>query len=185
MSSSTLRFLLITASRVSALRLMLSRAWITTTPPSIVLCCASRPVCASRKAGNSASAHAHIRRGAGSGVGESGAAYKRSEQDLLLVRVLRQPRDLCAAVDHALLHLEDDAHAAGRRIARRHVSLGGCAHKPVLDAAHDAKLIGRGRMSGEARRRMRGAGLWQRGRVERTSLGAQNSAGSALPEMPR
>eukprot|EP00966_Prymnesium_polylepis_P222721 5152444-Prymnesium_polylepis.1 len=47
------------------------------------------------------------------------------KEDLALVRVLAEPRDVGAAVDHALLHLDDDAHlrAVTRRVAHRDLAL--------------------------------------------------------------
>ena len=41
---------------------------------------------------------------------------ERCEEDLLLVRVLRDEAEVGAAVDHALLDLKDDTRASARRV---------------------------------------------------------------------
>ena len=50
---------------------------------------------------------------------------------------LREPADVGAAVHHALLRLQHDAHllAVARRVAHRHLAIGGRRHEGVLDAA--------------------------------------------------
>eukprot|EP00966_Prymnesium_polylepis_P063664 1476488-Prymnesium_polylepis.2 len=69
---------------------------------------------------------------------------------------LAQPLDVSPAGDHALLHLEQDAHSVARRIAHRHRTVERRAHEGGLDANLDPKLVG-----------------------------SQNSRGSAFPAMPR
>mmetsp|Transcript_14519 Transcript_14519/g.38360 ORF Transcript_14519/g.38360 Transcript_14519/m.38360 type:complete len:415 (-) Transcript_14519:194-1438(-) len=70
-------------------------------------------------------------------------AGERPEEDLALVRVLREPADVGATVDHALLHLNNDAHprAIARRIAHCHRTLKRRAHECRLDAATHTELI--------------------------------------------
>ena len=66
-------------------------------------------------------------------------AHKWREEDLLLMRVLREPREISAAIDHTHLHLEDDRCEVALR-SRLRVVLGlllrGRARREaVLDAA--------------------------------------------------
>ena len=69
-------------------------------------------------------------------------ARERREQNLRLVRVLREPADIGAAVDHALLDLEDDALAAARRVLHRDTAVLRRAHESALNAAAHAIFVG-------------------------------------------
>eukprot|EP00966_Prymnesium_polylepis_P320313 7376680-Prymnesium_polylepis.1 len=78
-------------------------------------------------------------------------AGERPEEDFALVRVLREPRDVGATVDHPLLHLEDDAHprAVARRVAHRDLALERRTHEGRLDATAHVKLVGRPELIGQ------------------------------------
>mmetsp|Transcript_18933 Transcript_18933/g.40854 ORF Transcript_18933/g.40854 Transcript_18933/m.40854 type:complete len:351 (-) Transcript_18933:978-2030(-) len=71
---------------------------------------------------------------------------ERAKADLLLVRVLRAPAEVGAAVDHPQLHLEDDAGLArgSRRVGERHRSVLGRRHEGGLDAAAHVVLAPHG-----------------------------------------
>ena len=64
-------------------------------------------------------------------------------QALCLVWVLRDPPKLRAAVDHAHLHLEDDARLPRRAcVVHGHLALKGGRHEGGLDPAADTLLVG-------------------------------------------
>ena len=60
------------------------------------------------------------------------------------MRVLREPRHVRAAVDLALLHLDDDAHLGlvARRVAHGHGAVERGGHEGVLYAPSHAKVVG-------------------------------------------
>ena len=60
---------------------------------------------------------------------------------LCLVRILRQPGDVGAAVDHALADRQHDAHARARGVSHRHLAVEGGGHERRLDAAPHAKAV--------------------------------------------
>ena len=73
---------------------------------------------------------------------------ERREAALLLVRVLREPRDVGAAVDHPLLHLVDGGPARrARRVVHRDLAVEGRRHEGGVDAAAHAERVRRGRSS--------------------------------------
>mmetsp|Transcript_391 Transcript_391/g.1175 ORF Transcript_391/g.1175 Transcript_391/m.1175 type:complete len:355 (-) Transcript_391:142-1206(-) len=57
------------------------------------------------------------------------------------MRVLRQPRDVRAAVHHPHLHLEDDAVAAAARVAHGNLAAGGGGHESRLHTTRHAKGV--------------------------------------------
>ena len=74
--------------------------------------------------------------------GGSGLTSERVEEYLLLVGVLRDEREVGAAIDHPHLHLEDETTCFSRRrvvLCNRLVERGG--HECGLDTATHSKLI--------------------------------------------
>ena len=77
-------------------------------------------------------------------------AGERREQDLLLVRVLREPRDLGAAIDDPHLDLEEQPRlAAARRVVRGDLAVGRRRHERELDTAADILLVRLSKLLGE------------------------------------
>ena len=60
---------------------------------------------------------------------------------LLLVRILREPGDVSAAVDHALTDSQHDAHVRARGVSHRHLAIEGGGHECWLDAAPYAEAV--------------------------------------------
>ena len=75
-------------------------------------------------------------------------ARERREENLALERVLREPREIAAAVDEALVDLEDDARRIlilslfiRTSVRHRHLVVERCAHEARLHAPLDAMLV--------------------------------------------
>ena len=69
-------------------------------------------------------------------------AHERRQQRLPLVRVLREPRNVGAAVDHAHHELEHRRRLA-LRVVHRLRAVGGRRREAVLDAAAEAERVRR------------------------------------------
>ena len=74
---------------------------------------------------------------------------------LVLMRVLREPRHVGAAVDLALLRLNDDAHRGlvARRVAHGYIAVECSRHEGVLYAASHAKVVGMPELVGQGHAR--------------------------------
>ena len=60
---------------------------------------------------------------------------------LCLVRILREPGDVSAAVDHTLADRQHDANARAGGVSHRHLTVEGGGHERWLDAAPHAKAV--------------------------------------------
>ena len=75
---------------------------------------------------------------------------QRVEEDLALSRVLREPRDVGAPVDHPHPHREEAPRAAATRCVRvRHLLVRRRRHKGVLAPTAQPKLVGRPELVGK------------------------------------
>ena len=57
------------------------------------------------------------------------------------MRILREPGDVSAAVDHALANRQHDANARIRGVSHRHLAIKGGGHECWLDAAPYAETV--------------------------------------------
>ena len=68
---------------------------------------------------------------------------------LCLVRILREPGDVSAAVDHTLADRQHDANARAGGVSHRHLTVEGGGHERWLDATPHAETIWHPELRGE------------------------------------
>mmetsp|Transcript_31190 Transcript_31190/g.68236 ORF Transcript_31190/g.68236 Transcript_31190/m.68236 type:complete len:600 (-) Transcript_31190:1479-3278(-) len=110
--------------------------------PKVILSCEKKALRDARADGQ----HRHRADGRwadtlGAGVAHHFERSQRREERLFLFRVLRQPRDVGAAVHHALLDLKHHTRHLALAVLDRHLLVGGRRHEAKLDASDNVVLI--------------------------------------------